>query len=79
MGAVTIPVTEACGLVHKVPAVEVVLKTVGIVVLTLGTIGFGFVGPDIILQIGMFNIHTGIKNSNHRTFVGNRLLLLEKV
>ena len=58
---------------------EVIGKAVGIVILLLGTIEFGLIGPDIVLQVGMLDVNTRIKNGDNGTLVGNGLLLLKEI
>ena len=75
----TVPVAQASSLVHKVPAMEVIGKAVGIVVLALGTILLGLIGPDIVLQVGMLDVNTRIKDGDNGTLVGEGFLFLEEI
>ena len=74
MGSVAVIVTQRGYLVNKVPTVEVVLVTIGIVVGILGTVCLALVGPYIVGQVGVCDIDTGIYDCNDRTLVGNLLL-----
>ena len=70
----TVPVANAGSLVNKVPAVEVVLIAVCIVVGILGSVSLALVGPDVVVKVGVSYIHTGIKDCYDRAFVGDYFL-----
>ncbi len=60
MGTVAVEVVNDASLVDEVPAVEVIDKTVIVVVLSFGSCIFVGIGPDIVGKIGMIGIDTGI-------------------
>ena len=65
MGTVTVPVTQSTGLVHTVPAVQVVSITVLVVVFSISTSQLFLIGPDIVFQVGVTDIYTCVKDGNN--------------
>ena len=61
-----VEVVYLVSLVHEVPAVNVVIKAVVVVIVVVGSLAG--VGPDIVFQVGVFNIHASVKDSDNGAF-----------
>ena len=71
MCAVAVVVTHAGRVVDEVPAVDIVLKAVVVVVGVLSTRGLQWVGPDVLGQIGVLNIYTRVDDGDDGALGGN--------
>ena len=64
--AVTVhAVADDGGVVDKVPAMHIVAVAVVVVVFKVGAVRLLLVGPDIVLQVGVVNVHACVENGNH--------------
>ena len=64
VGAMAVVIAHAGTIVDKVPAVNIVLEAVVIVVSILGTCGLERVGPNVVGQVGMLDIHARVDDSD---------------
>ena len=58
---------------------KVISKAIVIIVFAFSTFQFCNIGPDIVLQVGMLNIHTRIQNGNNGALICNGFLLPKEV
>lgn len=62
--AVAVVVAHEAGIVYEVPAVDVVGKSVTVVVAVFYTVGLAFVGPYVVGKVGMLYVYTGVEDGN---------------
>ena len=60
-------VTHTGAIVDKVPAMDVVVKAVIVIVGVLGTLSLKRVGPDVGRQVGVLDIHTRVDDGDNGT------------
>ena len=79
VGAMAVSVVHFVVVVHEVPPVDVVHKAVSIVVIAVLSPGLEFVGPNVVLQIGMGDVHAGIQDGNDRPFVVDNRFVPQRI
>ena len=75
VGAVSVPVAQASGLVHKVVAVQVVGITVAVVVHLLFALALVCIGPDVVHQVRVRDVHTRVEDGDDGALAADNRLL----
>ena len=65
VSTMTIVVTHIRRLIHKVPSMNIIFKTIVIIIYFIFTSFFRLISPNISLKVGMLSINTSIENCNN--------------